>query len=64
MEIATRNSILELLPNELIAKILAMLDYQDLASCLQVRHRFLSELALAAQSESRSLGRCANPFLI
>jgi hypothetical protein len=40
MDIATRNSILELLPNELIAKILATLDYRDLASCLQVRRHY------------------------
>ncbi len=32
-----RNSILELLPSELIAKILAMLDYRDLVACMQVR---------------------------
>lgn len=37
MDIATRNSILEIFPNELIAKILTMLDYRDLASCTQVR---------------------------
>jgi hypothetical protein len=43
MDIATRNTILELLPSELIAEILAMLDYRDLVSCMQVRSFLLSE---------------------
>jgi len=37
MDIATQNTILQLLPGELIAEILAMLDYPDLVSCMQVR---------------------------
>jgi hypothetical protein len=37
MDIATQNTILELLPSELIAEILAKLDYRDLVSCMQVR---------------------------
>jgi hypothetical protein len=53
---AAQVSILGLLPNELIAKILAMLDYRDLASCLQVRHLSSSVLRIVAQSEFRSAG--------
>jgi hypothetical protein len=44
MDGSTRN-ILEVLPNELIANILAMLHYQDLASTIQVHllsFKFLS----------------------
>jgi hypothetical protein len=58
MDIATRNTILELLPSELIAEILAMLDYRDLVSCMQVRRPFplfFRNSALAAQSVSCSL---------
>ncbi len=57
MDIATRNSILELLPSELIAKVLAMLDHRNLVSCMQVRRPspfFFGILALATQSESHS----------
>jgi hypothetical protein len=72
MDIATQNTILELLPSELIAEILAMLDYRDLVSCMQVRRPstfFFRNSALAAQSASCSLhaarvGRCANGFSI
>jgi len=35
------DSLLQLLPNELMAKILAMLDYQDLAICMRVCKRML-----------------------
>jgi F-box domain len=72
MDIATRNTILELLPSELIAEILAMLDYRDLVSCMQVRRPspfFFPNLVLAAQSvvlltacPVGTLGRCASPF--
>jgi hypothetical protein len=72
MDIATRNTILELLPSELIAEILAVLDYRDLVSCMQVRPStsFFRNSALAAQSASRVLltarrvGRCASAFSI
>ena len=69
MDIATRNNILELLPSELIAKILAMLDYRDLASCTQVRlPSLLSELvprsSIRVPLIVTSSGRYANAFLI
>jgi len=31
------HSLLQLIPNELVTKILVMLDYQDLATCMRVR---------------------------
>jgi hypothetical protein len=57
MDIVMRNSILELLPSELIAEILAMLDYRDLVSCMQVRRPspvFFQNPALASQPVSCS----------
>ena len=71
MDIATRNSILEILPNELIAKILAALDYRDLASCTQVRFlQFFrksaprSSIRVPARWATSSAARCANAFSI
>jgi len=55
MDIATRNTILELLPSELITEILAIRDYLDLVSCMQVRRPspfFFRNSALAAHSVS------------
>ena len=67
MDIATRNNILEFLPSELIAKILAMLDYRDLASCTQVRV-LLSELVPRSSTQVPlvvpSADRYANTFSI
>ena len=57
MDIATQNTILDILPSELIAEILALLDYRDLVSCMQVRRPspFFGITALAAQFVSCSL---------
>lgn len=55
MDIATRNNILGLLPSELIAKILAMLDYRDLVSCMQVCRPSPFFFRNSAQSMSCSL---------
>lgn len=43
MDIPTRKTLFQLLPNELVAEILAMLDYRDLAFCMQVRICLLLE---------------------
>lgn len=71
MDIATRNTILELLPSELIAEILAKLDYRDLVSCMQVRRPSLFLLSEIGPRSSirvlftvRRVGRCASPFSI
>lgn len=58
MDIVTKYTILEILPSELIAEILAMLDYRDLVSCMQVRRPspfFFQNSALATQFMSCSL---------
>jgi hypothetical protein len=72
MDIATRNTILELLPSELIAEILALLDYRDLVSCMQVRPSSVSFLLSEFGPHSsirvlltvRRVGRCASAFSI
>ena len=68
MDVATRNTILELLPSELIGEILAMLDYLDLVSCMQVR-RLSFGISVPRGSirvllTERRIDRCARPFSI
>jgi hypothetical protein len=37
MCVRDRNSLFQVFPNELVSTILAMLEYRDLVSCMQVR---------------------------
>lgn len=40
MGVHARNSLLQVLPNELVSNILVKLEYRDLASCIRVRGLF------------------------
>jgi F-box domain len=71
MDIAARNTILELLPSELIAEILAMLDCRDLVSCMQVRRlspfllsKFGPRSSIRVLFTACRVGRCAGAFSI
>jgi hypothetical protein len=71
MDTTTRDTILELLPSELIAEILAMLDYRDLVSCMQVRHsisfllsEFGSRSSIRVPLTARHVGRSASAHSI